>query len=135
SQSTLINLEWLYMPVLSSHGSRRLPVKLHQELTRNPEFFVEILKFLYKPKNYNKETSKEEISDTVKNRALQAYELLNSWNLVPGADENGHIDSHYLNNWVDRVRKLALEVDRLEMADVHIGMILAQYPEKRTDWP
>ena len=38
-KSILINLEWLYLPILDSYGNKRSPIILQEELANNPEFF------------------------------------------------------------------------------------------------
>jgi hypothetical protein len=133
----LIRLEWLYLPMLASYGNTRSPKMLHDELSQNPQFFIDVLKWAYKPDNdelleiENKELSEEQIS----NRAMQAYELLHSWKKIPGVDDSGVIDNNFLTEWVDKVRELAIAVSRLEVADMTIGQVFAQYPEKAENWP
>ncbi len=73
--------------------------------------------------------------EIIQSRATQAYELLNTWKTIPGVNQEGQIDKMYLNNWIDKARDLALKVDRLEVADAHIGQVLAQYPEEDLFWP
>ncbi len=133
----LIRLEWLYLPMLASYGNSRSPKMLHDELSKSPQFFIDVLKWAYKPDNdelleiENKELSEEQISNT----AMQAYELLHSWKKIPGVDDSGVIDNNFLTEWVDKVRELAIAVSRLEVADMTIGQVFAQYPEKAENWP
>lgn len=135
--NTLLLLEWLYLPILTSYGTRRNPKVLNEELKNNPEFFVEVLKWVYMPKNKElTETEQRDLSDEmILNRANQAYQLLHSWKDIPGVDEDDNIDNEFLNSWVDTARKLAEQADRLEVADAQIGQVLAQYPEKGLSWP
>lgn len=136
-KSTLIKLEWLFLPILDSYGTRRNPKVLEEELTNNPEFFIEILKWVYLPKDRALlEKEREGISDDfIQNRAKQAYHLLHSWKKIPGAKEDNLIDAPTLQEWVSNVRELAKTADRLEVADSEIGKILAQYPENVPEWP
>ncbi|MEN5435288.1 hypothetical protein ABE545_16760 [Sphingobacterium faecium] len=136
-KSTLIKLEWLYLPILDLYGTNRSPKILEEELSNNPEFFIEILKWIYIPKNSALlEKEREGLSDEViRNRAKQAYHLLNSWKNIPGMIEGNIVDESKLKEWVTKVRKLAVEVDRLDVADSEIGKILAQYPENIPEWP
>ncbi len=136
-KAQLINLEWLYLPILASYGARRSPKILHDELSENPEFFIQVLKWIYLPKDKEKaEKEKEGLSEEIiQNRAKQAYELLHSWKKIPGIKEDNTIDSEKLKEWIDQARKLAKDVDRLEVADMHIGQVLAQYPENIPKWP
>lgn len=136
-KSKLIQLEWYYLELLDSYGTHRKPKNLEEELTNNPSFFIDVLKWLYLPKDRKLlEKEREGISDDiVKSRGKQSYHLLNSWKKIPGMQEDNSIDKDKLSNWIDTVRKLASEVDRLEVADAEIGKILAQYPENIPQWP
>jgi hypothetical protein len=135
--STLINLEWLYLPVLASYGATRSPKRLHEEISKSPDFFVEVLKWIYKPKDEAKakEERKDMSDEVIQNRAHQAYQLLHSWKKIPGMKSDNSIDQAELKEWLNKVRKLAEVEGRLEVADMHIGEVFAQYPENIPDWP
>ncbi len=136
-KSTLIQLEWLYLPILDSYGTRRNPKNLEEELAKNPEFFIDVLKWIYLPKDKTLlEEERKGITDEVINsRAKQSYHLLNSWKKIPGMKDDNSIDELELKNWIDKVRELAKKVSRLEVADMQIGKLLAQYPENIPEWP
>ncbi|WP_367388131.1 hypothetical protein [Lewinella sp. LCG006] len=133
----LIRLEWLYLSILASYRNSRDPKVLHEELAQNPHFFLEVLKWVYMPKSKERlEEERKELSDEViRNRAMQAYKLLDSWKRIPGVNKQGEIDKNYLEKWVQEVRRMAEEADRLEVVDAQIGQVLAQYPETGSDWP
>lgn len=134
---TIINLEWLYIPVLDSYGTRSNPKVLQEELSKNPEFFIDVLKWVYKPKDEAKiEEEKKGVSDeAIQNRARQAYHLLHSWKKIPGMKSDNSIDKTELNEWVSKARALAEAAERLEVADMQIGQVLAEYPENIPEWP
>lgn len=137
-QNTLIQLEWWFLPVLGSYGNNQKPKRLHDELSRNPVFFMDVLKWIYKSDDETKmEEQKNGLTDEqIQDRARQAYKLLDSWKNIPGVDETWKIDIDFLKNWVTKVRELASEYGRLEAADIYIGQVLAQYPEKQGKvWP
>ncbi|MBB3124552.1 hypothetical protein FHS04_002075 [Mesoflavibacter sabulilitoris] len=136
-KSTLIQLEWIYLPILDSYGTRRNPINLEEELANNPEFFIDVLKWIYIPKDKTLlEEERKGISDEViKNRAKQSYHLLNSWKKIPGMKDDNSINEVELKSWIDTVRELAKSVSRLEVADMQIGKVLAQYPENIPEWP
>ena len=99
---------------------------------------MDVLKWIYKPDDETKiEEQKNGLTDEqIQARARQAYELLNSWKSIPGVDETGNIDYDFLKNWVNIVRELAAEYGRVEVADIYIGQVLAQYPEDQDKaWP
>lgn len=136
-KSTLIQLEWLYLPILDSYGTRRNPINLEEELANNPDFFIDVLKWIYLPKDKTLlEEERKGISDEViESRAKQSYHLLNSWKKIPGIKDDNSIDEVELKSWIDKVRELAKSVSRLEVADMQIGKVLAQYPENIPEWP
>ncbi len=105
----LVQLEWLYISLLTSIRRSSNPKVLHEELAISPNFYIDVLKWVYMPNN--KELSKQEqhgLSDEViQNRARQAYELLHSWKNIPGVNDLGQVDNEFLGNWVKTVRGLA----------------------------
>lgn len=136
-KSTLIQLEWVYLPILDSYGTRRNPINLEEELANNPDFFMDVLKWIYIPKDKTliEEERKGITDEVVQNRAKQSYYLLNSWKKIPGMNDDNSIDEAELKSWIEKVRELAKNASRLEVADMHIGKVLAQYPENVPEWP
>jgi hypothetical protein len=110
---------------------------LEEELAKNPEFFIDVLKWVYIPKDNQKlEQERKGISDEmIQNRAKQAYHLLHAWKKIPGMKEDNSIDEIELKEWIKKVRILAEEESRLDVADMQIGQVLAQYPENIPQWP
>lgn len=134
----MIQLEWLFLPILASYGSSHKPERLHRELANDPNFFIDILKYAYLPKNREllKDENKDIPNEVIQNRGKLANQLLDSWQIIPGIQENGKIDDKFLSSWVTKVRELATQADRLIVADLQIGKILAKYPEKPEEvWP
>lgn len=133
----LVKLEWLYLPILARVGSSRPPRTLHQELANNPEFFVTVIRYAYKPRKKDFDEEEKGLPEKLKRkRARLAHELLHSWKTIPGSDENGKIDYQKLKDWVDRARSLCKEQDRLEICDEHIGQVLAYaLPDQNGNWP
>ncbi|AWV97305.1 hypothetical protein [Arcticibacterium luteifluviistationis] len=136
-KSTLIELEWLYLPILDSYGTKRNPINLEEELANNPDFFIDVLKWIYLPKDKTllEEERKGLKDEIIESRAKQSYHLLNSWKKIPGMKDDYSIDEMELKSWIDKVRELAKNVSRLEVADMQIGKLLAQYPENIPEWP
>lgn len=93
--------------------------------------------------NYKSETEEEGEDDEtdltieqIQNRALFAYQLLNSWDRIPGVSEKGEIDFDHLESWIEKSREMAEKEGRLEPADIHIGQMLSKYPEApEKSWP
>ncbi len=133
---TLIKLEWFYVSILGSYGTPKNTKNLHIELAKNPEFFIEVFKFIHKPGGKSAEKEAEDLSgEQLQNRGMQAYRLLNAWSKIPGSDDAGNIDESLLTDWIEKVRTLASQYDRLDAADSHIGKVLAQHIENDDHWP
>lgn len=114
----LARLEWMYLGI---HEHYRRPRLLHDELARNPEFFVEVLQQAYR---------------TEGDLQTQAAELLHSWKQMPGVQEDGTVDAEALRRWVIRVRKLATTNNQGEITDIDIGHALAfSPPDPDGAWP
>lgn len=125
-------LEWIYLPLLVH--SQRQPKLLYQELSKDPLFFVQILKFVYKSEDDRDELV--EIDQATLNRAKLGYELLKSWHQVPGLKEDGTVDLEQLKNWVLQARAASQESGIGKIADLQTGHVLA-YAPKSSDgiWP
>jgi len=136
-EEEIAQLEWLYLPILAGISSGRPPKMLHKELSHNPKFFAEVIKYIYKPKNKDKNDNEESFrQESIKQRAHLAWQLLHSWKTVPGSDNNGQIDYKELKPWVDKARELCEESDRKEVGDNHIGQVLAHAKsEQEGVWP
>jgi hypothetical protein len=121
-------LEWALRPALG-FGAHS-PV-LEQQLAADPEFFVKVLSMVFKPRHAD---VNEDVPEHI---ALNAYQLLDDWNVVPGTLGGGvAVDSAALNAWVDEALRGAAKVDRLEIAFDQIGKMLAKAPgDTDGTWP
>jgi transcriptional regulator with XRE-family HTH domain len=134
AEDEVARLEWIYLSMLEH--SRRPPVVLHKTLSTSPEFFVQVLRSVYRPAR-DSGIQEEVVEDSKQARALasHAYGLLRSWHRVPG-DTGGTIDSAALQEWVKRARALCAEAGRGDIGDQHIGNVLASSPaEPDGVWP
>jgi hypothetical protein len=124
----IANLEWALLPALPYESPSPT---LEKQLSQNPAFFVKMLSLLYRPKH------KEPEQQVPAHIAQNAYHLLEDWKQVPGSESaGGRIDSTTLRAWVNEARTLAAEADRLKIADIHIGHVLAYAGEDDDGmWP
>jgi len=137
-KTSLLELEWLYLPLLTGAGVQGGVPHLEEELVSNPESFVQHIRCLYRPKNKDQQQEEQEglSAEQRKNAAERSYLMLKTWKKIPGVLEDSTIDGTKLREWIDAARALAEECDRLEVADVHIGQLLAKYPEDYLpNWP
>lgn len=118
-------LEWMYLPLLIH--SERQPKLLHQELSKDPLFFVEVLKAVYPSKNDQEEAP--ELSQAAITRARLGAELLESWHSTPGLTEEKTINLEQLRTWITTARVAAQESKRSAITDHHIGKVLAYAPK------
>ncbi|TDH23442.1 hypothetical protein EXU57_16665 [Segetibacter sp. 3557_3] len=132
----LLQLEWFYLPTLASYGYARSPKHLHKELAKNPNFFIEVFKWVYKSEN--DETNKEQVNmvdEQTHARGMQAYDLLRTWRQIPGLEDNLMINEAFLWAWIEQVRNFAESYGRLNTADAYIGEVLTGFPRNDAVWP
>ena len=130
-------LEALSLSLLTRDGTQAGVPHLGAELASNPESFVQLLKWLYQPKCRDRRRKEQKglSEEQVHNAARRADLMLEAWKKIPGMQEDGTIDEAELREWIDVARALARECDRLEVADIHIGQLLAKYPKDSPNWP
>lgn len=136
-RATLLELETFYLPLLTCVGAQVGVPHLEEELAINPESFIQLLKWLYKPKDEDRQRKEQEglSKEQIQNAAERSDQMLEAWTKIPGIRENNAIDEVELREWIDAARALAEECGRLEVADIHIGQLLAKYPEDSPNWP
>jgi len=124
-----ISLEWLFIPFFNNSDYYDRTLGLHKHLAQSPEFFVDVVRALYKS---DKNTELEEEGTLVDVWAFQmaknAYILLDSWNIIPGMQEDGTVEIEYLKSYVNLSRDLAIKYGRTGSIDRYLAKILAQYP-------
>jgi hypothetical protein len=123
-------LEWVFLPLFGHHG--RTPRVLHRELSRDSDFFAEVIALVYKAEN----EEQRELSEEDQNLARLSYELLDIWRSIPGLKEDGSVDSDVLRTWVDKARKATRAAGRGTVGDLRIGQVLAFAPSGADGvWP
>ena len=134
---THLKLETLYLPLITRVGTQVGVPHLEEELAINPESFIQLLKWLYPPENEDRQRKEQEglSEEQIQNAAERSDLMLEAWKKIPGMQEDGTIDGTKLREWIDAARTLARECDRLEVADSHIGQLLAKCPEDSPNWP
>lgn len=124
-------LEWQLLPLLRNYAERP-PRALHEALAKHPEFFAEVVSFVYQAGN---DTDQEAPSESDLVRARLAHELLRSWHTVPGLAEDGTLDSAALRLWVLSARE-EVKARRREVGDALIGQVLRYAPTGADEvWP
>jgi hypothetical protein len=115
-------LEWKFLPAL--HYESQAP-SLQRLLARDPTTFVQLIELAFKPASSE---ARSEPRDVDQNLASNAYRLLREWRVVPGTREDGNVDAAALQAWLDEVRALLTQSDRLDIGELHVGEVLAHAP-------
>ncbi|WIG58312.1 MAG: hypothetical protein OJF49_001057 [Ktedonobacterales bacterium] len=106
SRERLARLEWAYLPSLNYDGR---PATLTAMLPRDPDFFVDIIRRIFKPSG-SEDTDEPEPVDEAQDKAQReaitqnAYRLLMEWKNIPGQCDDGTVDAAALDAWVTRTR-------------------------------
>lgn len=129
----LTRLEWACLKLLD--GFYHSPVALHRLLSRAPHFFAEVIAHLYLAKS-ERGKPKKEADEARQNLAEGAYNLMKSWNHIPGRVDDGNIDKNAMCDWLTKAREECTKLDRLEVADLEIGKVFACSPDDADKtWP
>lgn len=115
------HFEWSFLPLLHHH---RIPKILYKKLVEDPEFFIELIKSLYRAEG----EEPKDLTEEQRVRARLSFDLLQDWRQPPGINNGGSVDLEKLRHWVTRAHELAYACGRGKIADQHIGQVLARYP-------
>lgn len=116
-KNKLISLE-LYFSNCFKYAYLRTPLCIHEEFTKNPELFCEIVEKRFKI-TYEYD--------------YPYLNILDSWKILPGTTKN-NIDKLYLFGWYEKCCEL-LNNEDLEYVDRIIGMLLGTYGKNKNNWP
>ena len=122
-EAQLFGIEWGYLQILRV-GSRGEPVTVMKRLATDPELFALVIGLAFSRNESGSEGDKN-VQEEEKPRATNAYMLLHSWNVCPGRDSMGNVDSALLRAWITRARDMADENDNREIAELYIGRCIA----------
>ncbi len=103
-KKAILQIEYRYVKILDE------PKILNEELSSNPDFYVEMICNICKTKHRNK----EEVIKDKKAVASVSYEVLRKFTMIPWY-RNGKINYKELESWIDRVLRLLEEKDRYEI--------------------
>jgi hypothetical protein len=121
----LFQIEWAFLPLLDEHRQAS-PRLLSRRLADSPAFFCEVVRLAFKSKNEDR--SSEDITETKKRVAGNAYELLREWHVPPGLRNDGTFDGKAFREWLDAVGKECAATGHLEIAMDMAGHVLIYVP-------
>lgn len=117
----LAQLEFGLIKALGFEGEQHA-VSLYAVLMSQPDLFVELLCVLHKPENGDAE------AETAGSQAAasNAWNILHACKRQPGTMVDGAITESSVRVFVDKVRELAANKDRIEVCDNQLGEIMAR---------
>lgn len=119
----VIQLELWYFKLFQSYGSKG-PKRLYMTLANVPDFFMDMLCHTFKGHH----ETKKEISDEESKVGEHLFDILYHWNIPPGTNDDGTIDSDKLDTWFSAVKAASQEKDRYKIAMQLIGAAFFHSP-------
>jgi hypothetical protein len=124
------DLEWAFLPLV--HAPMHEPDALIERLRTDPEFFVVVLRRIYR----RSDEEPRELNEFEKAQLHRGLDLLRHWRKPPGVSSDGILDEAGVESWVRHARELAIQDARMDPADMHIGQVLAYLPSRADRaWP
>jgi len=131
-KARLIRLEFGFVRAMG-YGEEQRAETLYSTIMSEPALFTELLCILYRPKHGEKEKLPTEAEQSIVDTA---YRLLGACRCQPGTQPDGSIEPVAFVQFIDNVRELCRNADRLEVCDSKLGQILAHAPPDADGlWP
>ena len=127
------SLEFAYIDALSQpwrddEKTYGVP-NLEKFIERHPEFFVQAVVWTYKRRTGGEDPKEWKVpSEKVQHFAARGHKLLDALVRIPCCEEAEDQRAPSLRKWIDEVRESCRELDRLGVADICIGKLLAHAP-------
>jgi hypothetical protein len=120
-------LEWKYLMLKSFE-----PTYWERLIIQNPKSFVELVSWIYKPEKERNE-DKDLTQDQIKNRANNAKELLERIRLFREYDDIKSMNKDQLTQWIYQAKEAFKAVDRVNIGNRQIGILLAKSSKKENE--
>ncbi|GAB4182456.1 MAG: HigA family addiction module antitoxin [Wenzhouxiangellaceae bacterium] len=134
----LARLEFTYAPAFGLETGYRLP-NLSKLIAQSPIAFVQMLAYVYEPQDGHTDNNELSVPADEEKRSIaaeNAYEVLQSIDVIPGTQDDGHIDIDILRDWVEETKELAEIHGRGHVVETHIGELLSKSPSDEDGlWP
>lgn len=125
NKDDLLKVEWAYLSLLDHHSGIG-PKILESRLASDPEFFCQIIQWIYRSKKVS-QPSKEPTEES-KEIAKKAWRLLHKWETPPGFNDDRTFNEELFLRWLLRVKEICIQSGHLEVAQIHIGQVLTHAP-------
>ena len=129
-------LEFAFFRVLE-RSEYRMP-NLVRQIMASPAVYAEAVIRAFKREDERDDPPDLRIDDADRRKdvAIAAYDLLQWFHRVPGSDARGVVDAARLHEWLDDVRALCAQHDRVAVGDLRIGDLLSRAPRDDDGrWP
>lgn len=131
-------LEFAYIEILSrafGNEAKHIP-NLERYIEMRPEMYVQALVWVSPRNDGQEDPEKFRTPEGRKDLATRGYHLLEGIERIPGHDKKGVLKKENLAKWVNEVRKLAAELDRLAVCDSCLGKLFSSAPaDADGNWP
>ncbi len=123
-------LELQYLDALDDYGEKSHIPNLERYIERSPELFVQALAFAYKRDDDGEDPAELRVDDPeeIKGRGASAYKFLHALERIPGRNEKDELEAERIEAWIEKIRSLAKDLARSEIADHMIGQLLSNAP-------
>lgn len=124
-----VDMKFLFLFSGGSYGPK--PQNLYKLMAQRPVEYFGVLSQIYLSKcDEAKQVELEKLKQNPHHQEIfkVSWEVFNNFNLIPSMKEDGTLNSDLLSNWIEAVRRLAVENDRVKVTDSCIGQLLAKYP-------
>ncbi|TMO70697.1 hypothetical protein [Pseudoalteromonas aurantia] len=128
SSDDLVKIEWAYLPLINRKSNDDIyPQQLENKLASEPEFFCEMIQLAFRSSN---QEEIPELNESQKNIANNAYDLLDSWNTIPGSVTKGNFEKDTFYDWFNKVKVSCEETGHLGVSYQIIGKALFASPSE-----
>ncbi len=124
-QDRLFHVEWAYVTLFDRHSDGS-PITLENRLASDPGFFCELIQLIYRAEGVEPE---KEPSEQRRNIATNAYRLLSTWSVVPGARKDGEFDPDAFTEWLSATEEIVKASGHYDVAMIQLGDVLVNSPE------
>jgi hypothetical protein len=122
----LFRIEWAYLPILSGPSKNASPKILEQKLASEPEFFCELIRFVYCSKN--KPKKKKETSEQDEAITTNIWHLFREWKIIPGMDRESNFSPEQFQEWLKTVKTNCEQSGHFDAAMFTLGESLIHSP-------
>ena len=124
-QDKLFHVEWAYVSLLDRHSDGS-PFTLENRLASDPGFFCELIQLIYRADG---EEPEKEPSQEHRDIATNAYRLLSTWKVVPGARADGAFEPDAFTKWLNTMEEIVKASGHYDVAMIQLGDVLVHAPE------